>query len=543
VSGQSSFLKDESSVFNKFYSNIFHQSPTILTLIVIAIIFFLLKGLVNFLLLTTQAKMATSIISKTRKSLLDGITHLNYKTYTTTDMGAVLNVSTSEVSKLNTSLHNYLNAWQYVIMSVGYIIIAFIVDPFFSALIIILSLVFFYFYRIVIGYFRKLSGEIVQTGNLYNSFLSQILSNFKYLKTTNVIDFYSKRIGEKIEYSEKLNFRFLQINALTNSLREPIILILISAVILIKYAVYGNIGTNLVFTMLLFYRTLNFFLLTQSNWQSFQQNSGSIDMILAVRDKFQKGKEDFYTGDKFRFSDSMVLSDTFVSYNENNVLTDISITIPKNNMIALVGPSGSGKTTLVAVLTGLIPPDKGEFRIDNHLLSEYDLADFRSKIGYVSQDPVIFNDSIFNNVTLWDAKTELSLQKFNSVCRLTHLDEMINNLDKKEDSGTGDFGITLSGGQKQRISIARELYRDVELLVFDEATSSLDAITEQIIRENIQSIRGKVTIILIAHRLSTIRFADRIYFIEGGRITASGTYDELMQSSPDFLKMVNLQSG
>lgn len=83
----------------------------------------------------------------------------------------------------------------------------------------------------------------------------------------------------------------------------------------------------------------------------------------------------------------------------------------------------------------------------------------------------------------------------------------------------------------------------MELLVFDEATSSLDAITEQIIRENIQSIRGKVTIILIAHRLSTIRFADRIYFIEGGRITASGTYDELMQSSPDFLKMVNLQSG
>jgi len=293
------------------------------------------------------------------------------------------------------------------------------------------------------------------------------------------------------------------------------------------------------------YISQNLKLLEGYSWQEIVDLNKNIRYALLEQAHVegQKGKEDFYTGDKFRFSDSMVLSDTFVSYNENNVLTDISITIPKNNMIALVGPSGSGKTTLVAVLTGLIPPDKGEFRIDNHLLSEYDLADFRSKIGYVSQDPVIFNDSIFNNVTLWDAKTELSLQKFNSVCRLTHLDEMINNLDKKEDSGTGDFGITLSGGQKQRISIARELYRDVELLVFDEATSSLDAITEQIIRENIQSIRGKVTIILIAHRLSTIRFADRIYFIEGGRITASGTYDELMQTSPDFLKMVNLQSG
>ncbi|MCO6461391.1 MAG: ABC transporter ATP-binding protein [Saprospiraceae bacterium] len=535
---------DTSAPFSlsKVYYTLFQHDPAIYTLIIIAIIFFLLKGLLTFILYAIQAKMTTGIISKTRINILNGVIHLKYRAYTTTDTGTILNISTAEVSKLNYALQNYLNASQYIIMSVAYICIALFVDPPFSIIIILLSLFFLFFYSHVVRYFKKLSQEIVRTGNQYNSFLSQILNNFKYLKTTNIIYDYSRRIKEKIDHTEKLNYRFLQINAITNSAREPIVLILLSTVILLRYFSTGTIGISMVFTMLLFYRTLNYFLLTQSNWQSFQQNSGSVDKIISIQDDFLKDREKMKGNQPFELRKRICLSNIRVELNGQSILSDINLSINKNTTVAFAGPSGAGKTTLASVISGLISPDGGVITIDDVPFGNFDLDNFRTKIGFVSQDPTIFSDTIFNNITLWSEKSRKNIEKFSSICRMTHLDEWINGLSEKEDSLTGDFGISLSGGQKQRICIARELYREVELLVFDEATSSLDAITEQIIQENINSIKGKMTIIIIAHRLSTIKYADTIFLLENGRIAHSGTYAQLLASSAIFQKMVSLQS-
>ncbi len=238
----------------------------------------------------------------------------------------------------------------------------------------------------------------------------------------------------------------------------------------------------------------------------------------------------------------LLLSGVNLSLGGKPILKNINLNLIKDTTIALAGHSGSGKTTLASVITGLIRPDKGSVLLNNRPLQEYNLYDFRSKIGFVTQDPVIFSDTIFNNITLWDDKTKENIQKFYNVCQMTNLSELIDSLLKREDTQAGDLGITLSGGQKQRICIARELYREVELLVFDEATSSLDAITEQIIQENINSIKGKMTIIIIAHRLSTIKYADTIFLLENGQIIDSGTYAQLMTSSDIFQKMATLQS-
>ena len=180
--------------------------------------------------------------------------------------------------------------------------------------------------------------------------------------------------------------------------------------------------------------------------------------------------------------------------------------------------------------------------IDDISLSEYDLNSYRSKIGYISQESVIFNDNIFNNITFWAEPTPENIAKFQNVLEQASLAEFVNALPDKEQTSLGDNGLLISGGQKQRISIARELYKDCDILILDEATSALDSETERIIQENIEKLHGSYTMIVIAHRLSTIKEADIIYLLENGKVSASGTFHEMINTSSRFKKMVSFQT-
>ena len=172
---------------------------------------------------------------------------------------------------------------------------------------------------------------------------------------------------------------------------------------------------------------------------------------------------------------------------------------------------------------------------------EYNYDSYRSKIGYISQESVIFNDNIFNNITFWDKPTPENMQRFWEILELVSLDDFVQSLPEKEITPLGDNGMLISGGQRQRISIARELYKKAEILIMDEATSALDSETERIIRENIDSLHGRYTMIIIAHRLSTIKNADKIYLLERGKVTASGKFEDMIEFSERFKRMVALQ--
>jgi subfamily B ATP-binding cassette protein MsbA len=236
------------------------------------------------------------------------------------------------------------------------------------------------------------------------------------------------------------------------------------------------------------------------------------------------------------------LKDVELYYDTVKAIDRINIKIGVKNTIALVGESGSGKTTIANILAGLFTPDSGAILIDDVPLAQFNLNSYRSKIGYISQESVIFNDNIFNNITFWAKPTEENRRRFYEVIEMASLSDFINAQPEKELTRLGDNGILISGGQKQRISIARELYKNCEILILDEATSALDSETEKIIQENIAKLHGHYTMILIAHRLSTIKEADVIYLLENGRVSASGSFDEMINKSSRFKKMVSLQS-
>jgi ABC-type multidrug transport system fused ATPase/permease subunit len=220
-------------------------------------------------------------------------------------------------------------------------------------------------------------------------------------------------------------------------------------------------------------------------------------------------------------------------------LSDINLSIEPSTMVAIVGPSGAGKTTLVDLILGIFPPDKGKVEISNQAPHE----SFRAHPGavaYVPQEVFISNGTVKENVCLGFNAEEISEEVTWDAIRSASLETFVKSLDLGINTPVGEFGSRLSGGQRQRLGIARALLTKPSLLVLDEATSSLDSLSESEISQSINKIRGEVTVIVIAHRLSTVRDADQVIYLEKGRILAQGSFDEVQRSIPSFATQVKL---
>ena len=206
----------------------------------------------------------------------------------------------------------------------------------------------------------------------------------------------------------------------------------------------------------------------------------------------------------------------------------------------MVGASGAGKSTFATLLTGMLKPTSGEILLGDQSFANLDKQLLRQGIGYVTQESVIFNDSIRNNITLWS--DDADDDKIKVAAARAYLTEFVEGLPEGYETTMGDSGINISGGQRQRINIARELYKDVKLLIFDEATSSLDTQAERAIQRNIDEFRGDKTVVIIAHRLSTVKNSDMIFVVKDGKITEQGPYDDLYALGGEFTTMVNRQA-
>jgi ABC-type multidrug transport system fused ATPase/permease subunit len=218
---------------------------------------------------------------------------------------------------------------------------------------------------------------------------------------------------------------------------------------------------------------------------------------------------------------------------ENWSLRNINLVIEPQTFVALVGPSGGGKSSLVDLLFGLLEPNAGEVLI-NGVPARQALSLYPGQFGYVPQTVELVQGTLLDNMALGLEKSEDFLKKTEKIVRLVGLGEFIEKLPQGLETKVGEKGLRLSGGQIQRLGIARALVNEPKILVLDESTSALDALSENSISSGLQTLRDKMTLIVIAHRLSTIRDADRVIYLDQGRIVAEGTFHELRQSLPDF---------
>jgi ATP-binding cassette subfamily B protein/subfamily B ATP-binding cassette protein MsbA len=221
------------------------------------------------------------------------------------------------------------------------------------------------------------------------------------------------------------------------------------------------------------------------------------------------------------------------------VLHNITLTIERGKMTALVGASGAGKTTLVDLIPRFYDPTQGQVLIDGVDLREFEINSLRRKMAVVSQDTFIFNTSVWNNIAY--GMPQATAAEIREAARLANALEFIEEMPAGFDTPLGDRGVRLSGGQRQRIAIARALLRDPEILILDEATSALDSVSERLIQESIEKLSVGRTVIAIAHRLSTIAKADKVVVLEQGRIVEQGNYQELLQQRGKLWKYHQMQ--
>jgi ABC-type multidrug transport system fused ATPase/permease subunit len=218
-------------------------------------------------------------------------------------------------------------------------------------------------------------------------------------------------------------------------------------------------------------------------------------------------------------------------------LSGVNLTIRRGAAYGLAGPSGAGKTTLVDILLRLLDPSQGKLVVDGIDAASIPLADWRSRIGYVAQQPFVTDDTLLANIAFGVSPSEVDRDLATDCLRRANLESVVDDLPQGLDTRLGERGIRLSGGQRQRVAIARALYKRPEILILDEATSALDSIAERAIQDAINQLHGDVTLIVIAHRISTIQGCDEIWLLESGGISATGTYAELLEKSELFRRL------
>jgi ABC-type bacteriocin/lantibiotic exporter with double-glycine peptidase domain len=229
---------------------------------------------------------------------------------------------------------------------------------------------------------------------------------------------------------------------------------------------------------------------------------------------------------------------------ERPTLTNISLKLARNRSLALVGRTGEGKSTLADVIAGLLIPNSGEIKVDGLVLDSQSTARWRRSVGTVPQEIFLLDDTVRRNIALGIPDSEIDDDKVANAARIAQIHEFISeNLEHGYDSRLGERGVSLSGGQRQRIGIARSLYQAPEVLILDEATSSLDKMTERSVMDAIQGLLGNQTLILIAHRLSTVKMCDLVCVIEEGQIRALDTFENLEQTDELFRELVRLELG
>ncbi len=524
------------------FLSLFGLQLSLTVVLVFLCIFFVLKGGIVYLGNIYKITVQQFFVKKIRLDMLHSMINIRFKKFITSDSGRIQNTMSGEVSRLSMSLTYYLGTLQNIVMVGVYVIFAILINAKFSLLVTVGGYITNFIFKNIYTVTKKESSNLTRESNLYQGLLIQFVSNFKYLRATGSVDILETKLSKQIEQIEKNNRKLGMLSTIVTSVREPSMIVVVVLAILFQTKVLGGSLSSILVSLLFFYRALSSLLAVQTQWNSFLTMSGSMENMKDFQETIETHQEKFGTRQIKRFQNQLRLENASLTYGDKTVLDSINISICKNENIAFVGESGSGKTSLLNVLCGLIPLDKGSYYIDEQNYLSIDMRSLQKRIGYITQEPVIFNATIFENVSFWAEKTEENLLRFQESLEKAALEDFVNELKEKEDTMLGNNGVNVSGGQKQRISIARELYKDVDILIMDEATSALDSETERAIQDSIECLKGSYTLLMVAHRLSTIKSADRIFVMKGGSICEAGNYDTLIEDSVTFRRMVELQA-
>lgn len=381
-----------------------------------------------------------------------------------------------------------------------------------------------------------------------SSIFEETISGLRIIKAYNAIDFMSEKFKDENHEFYQLNKKMYRINELGSPLIEflsvaALMMILFLGGIFAPESMFS--GGLFVMYILVFARIIPPAKALVTSVYTIQKGMASAERIYEIIDGEEIIVEDKEPVQLKEFKERIEYQHVGFSYNDHqingqyDVLNDVNFCLEKGKTIALVGASGAGKSTLVDLLPRFYDVSAGEIKLDGINIKRYKISDLRGIFGIVNQDVMLFNDTVFNNITF--GMDNKSKEEVIEAAKIAQAHDFIMELENGYDTILGDRGMRLSGGQRQRISIARALLSNPQILILDEATSALDTESEYLFQQAIQGLLKDRTAVIIAHRLSTIRNADQILFVKDGHISEQGTHDELMQQKGDYYRFCTVQ--
>jgi len=509
---------------------------------------FVAKGGLQFTKGGYVGYLQAQLLKELKTRLFDGYSQMTYRYYIQQNAGHFINVINQQVNRFFQSFTSFTGFFSQIVTTLSYFAFAFAVAWRFALMAFGVGIGLLLLFKYLNAYVRRLSRKQSAEMSTLNKLLVQSLQAFKYIVGTNQTAHLRSGVVESVDRLTGYIFRQRVAGAFTGAIKEPVSVLLITGLIALQVMVFEEAIAPIFVALLLFHRGMQSMMGIQSSWQGTMDKIGAVEMVTDEFDAVYDHEESDGRREVGTLSQGIEFEDVCFAYKaeDGDVLHDVNISVPVNQTLALVGESGAGKSTLVDMMTLMLRPRTGTIRIDGVPHDEVDLASWRDQIGYVSQETVVFDDTVANNISLWqgDVEEDPALrERVIHAAERAHADHFIRDLPNGYQTVVGDRGVRLSGGQRQRLFVARELFKEPNLLLLDEATSDLDTASEQHIQSSIDALKGEVTVVIIAHRLSTVKNADRVYVLDEGRVIEAGTYHELRsRENGEFREMVEMQS-
>ncbi|MTI23016.1 ABC transporter ATP-binding protein [Fulvivirga sp. RKSG066] len=535
--------------FNYQFTSIIEQhgeKQALIFVCVIVLVSVLMTNIFRYLAAVISARIRLDVVKYLRMDVYNKVSHMHLGFFSTERKGDLISRITNDVQEVEASVLNSPKALlREPATIIFYFIALFIISyklTFFTLLILPLA-------GGALGYIvKKLKRKAIQSqeslGRIVN-ILDETLGGMRIIKAFNARDYVESKVDEETDYYRKVNLSYSYRRELGSPVSEFLGVGIVTVILYVGGSLVLDAESSLSASEFIAY--LAIFSQIISPAKAFSQGISGVQKGLASGNRIFKVVDAVpaiqnQPGAKpvGQFEEALEFDNVSFAYEKEAVLKNISLKVKKGNTVALVGPSGGGKSTLADLIPRFYDPTEGAIKIDGKSIKEYDIDSVRKLMGIVTQESILFNDTIFNNIAFGidNPKEEDVI----NAAKIANAHDFILELEDGYQTNIGDRGLKLSGGQRQRVSIARAVMKNPPILILDEATSALDSESERLVQEALANLMKNRTSIVIAHRLSTIQHADEIVVIQNGEIIERGTHDELVAKEGMYKKLSAMQN-
>ena len=518
-------------------------SSTLILVVGIVIFFFLMKNLFNYLALYNITFVKNGLLKNLRGKLYSKVISMPISYFLNKKKGDLMSRITADILEIQTSYLSILELMVREPLTILFtLVVMFTISPELTLFVILFIPISGFIISIIGKKLRKDSKEVQQQQSNFLSMIDETISGQKVIKSFLSESFFNQKFDSINEMLYKFSNKVINRKNLAGPFSEFMGILVIGVLlwfggkmVLINETISG---TTFIVFMGLAYNILTPAKNLSKSFYSIKKGNAAAERVFEIIE-FKPANDSNRDQLLETFKDKIEFKNVDFSYGQSKILDKISFTIKKGQSVALVGSSGSGKTTIANLLNGFYNSESGSISIDGKEISSITRESLYKKISIVTQESILFNDTIINNIRIGDLDSEDG--DVINAAKEANAHEFILEQSEKYDTNIGDYGGKLSGGQKQRLTIARAMLKSPSILILDEATSSLDSESEKKIQDAIDKLMLNKTSLIIAHKFSTIKKCDKIILIDKGRIVAEGTHDELINSNSSYKNMNELQ--